>query len=145
MKVISLNMWKGGCGRTTSTANLGAYFASKGKKTLLIDLDVQHNLSVWFDVVEPERTVFDALINREPLPIYEIRPNLDLCPSSISAISAEMEFNVKVQVSRTERLTHALQGLDYDIVIIDCAPALNIPTLNAIACADGSAICVINR
>lgn len=129
-------MWKGGCGRTTSTANLGAYFANKGYRTLLVDLDTQHNLSLWFDIIEPKSTVFDALIEREPLPIYHLRPNLDLSPSGLKSIGAELEFNLKVQVARTERLAQALEGLPYDIVLIDCSPALNIPTLNALACAD---------
>jgi len=136
MKIITFANWKGGVGRTTSVVNLGAYFASKDIKTLLIDMDVQYNLSQCFGVEEPPETVFDALINRTPLPIYEVRENLDLAPSGINGVGADMEMSIKVQVDRTARLAQALEQLDYEIVLIDCPPPLHVPTLNAFQAAD---------
>ena len=136
MKVLTFANWKGGVGRTTSVVNLGAYFARQGKRTLLVDMDVQFNLSQCFGITEPEETIFEALINRTPIPLYEVRENLHLSPSGINGIGADMEMSIKIQIGRTERLKLALEGLDYDVVLIDCPPPLHVPTLNAFQAAD---------
>ena len=84
-KIITFANHKGGVSKTTSTASIGACMAMKGKKVLLIDLDGQANLTLYFipNEDEIETSIFDSLVNGVPLPVKHIRENLDLVPSSL--------------------------------------------------------------
>ena len=84
-KIITFANHKGGVSKTTSTASIGACMAMKGKKVLLIDLDGQANLTLYFipNEDEIETSIFDSLVNGVPLPVKHIRENLDLVPSSV--------------------------------------------------------------
>ena len=79
-KIITFANHKGGVSKTTSTASIGACMAMKGKKVLLIDLDGQANLTLYFipNEDEIETSIFDSLVNGVPLPVKHIRENLDL-------------------------------------------------------------------
>ncbi|MGN0285229.1 MAG: ParA family protein, partial [Segatella copri] len=91
-KIITFANHKGGVSKTTSTASIGSCMAQMGKKVLLIDLDGQANLTLYFIPNEDdvETSIFDALVGGAPLPVKHIRENLDLVPSSLEMASAEI-------------------------------------------------------
>lgn len=136
--VISIVNQKGGVGKTTTTVNLSAYLAQRGKKVLVVDLDPQGNATsgYGFDKSELETSVYDLLVNETP--ITEVirstnRKNLDICPTNINLAGAEVEL-----VSAMSRETILKRALDtvsqnYDFVLIDCPPSLGLLTLNALA------------
>ena len=81
-RTIAFCNHKGGVGKTTSTASVGVAMARQGKKVLLVDLDGQANLTGIF--VSPEKvdkSIYDSLVDKQPLPIHKIESNLDLVPS----------------------------------------------------------------
>jgi len=130
-KIIAVANQKGGVGKTTTAVNLSACLAIAEKKTLLIDIDPQANASsgVGYMTEDGEKTIYQALIEKEkihglrcPTPIKW----LDLIPSNIELIGAEIEL---ISVSGREfRLKEALQKIQdkYDYLIIDCPPSLGL-------------------
>ena len=137
-KIITLANYKGGVSKTTSTASIGACLAMKGKKVLLIDLDGQANLTLYYVPNENDidLCVFDSLVSGEPLPIRNIRENLDLVPSSLEMASAEIALTN--HLAREQLLTNLLEPIkeNYDYILIDCPPSLGIVTTNAFLAAD---------
>ena len=137
-KIITLANYKGGVSKTTSTASIGACLAMKGKKVLLIDLDGQANLTLYFVPNEDdiEQCIFDSLVSGKPLPIMKIRENLDLVPSSLEMASAEIALTNLL--AREQLLTKLLEPIrdNYDYILIDCPPSLGIVTTNAFLAAD---------
>ena len=137
MRSVALTNQKGGVGKTTSTANLGACLALEGKRVLMVDIDPQANLSVHFgvDVYTEERSVYAMMIGEaradEVICRTEV-PQLDLIPSNINLAGAEIEL-VGV-VGRETILKEALQTVmeGYDYVLVDCPPSLGLLTLNAL-------------
>lgn len=82
-KIITIANHKGGVGKTTSTASIGDALAILGKQVLLIDLDAQQNLTFTLTQnEEPETSVYDSLVKDAPLPIVNVRKNLDIVPAS---------------------------------------------------------------
>lgn len=137
-KIITFANHKGGVSKTTSTASIGACMAMKGKKVLLIDLDGQANLTLYFipNEDEIETSIFDSLVNGVPLPVKHIRENLDLVPSSLEMASAEIALtNLLAREQLLSRLLEPLRK-DYDYILIDCPPSLGIVTTNAFIAAD---------
>lgn len=136
-KVITIANHKGGVGKTTSTATLGAALSLLGYKVLLIDLDAQQNLSFTLTQTEdPEKSVYDTLVNDEPLTILNIRENLDLVPASLDLARAEIDMATKI--AREGILKAALDEYKdkYDYILIDCPPSLGIVTTNAMVASD---------
>ena len=137
-KIITLANYKGGVSKTTSTASIGACLAMKGKKVLLIDLDGQANLTLYYVPNENDidLCVFDSLVSGEPLPIRNIRENLDLVPSSLEMASAEITLTNLL--AREQLLTNLLEPIkeNYDYILINCPPSLGIVTTNAFLAAD---------
>ena len=137
-KIITLANYKGGVSKTTSTASIGACLAMKGKKVLLIDLDGQANLTLYYVPNENDidLCVFDSLVSGEPLPIRNIRENLDLVPSSLEMASAEIALTNLI--AREQLLGKLLSEVKdrYDYILIDCPPSLGIVTTNAFLAAD---------
>lgn len=141
-RVISISNQKGGVGKTTTSVNLSASFASLGKKTLLIDLDPQGNASSGFGVYKEdvgERSVYQVLIGAKS--IEEVRqstdiPGLDLVASSTDLIGAEIEL--VSAFAREARLKTALETVreQYDFILIDCPPSLGLLTINSLTAAD---------
>lgn len=138
-KIISISNHKGGVGKTTTAVSVGACLAGRGYKTLLIDLDAQANLTAsLLRIKERQRTIFNALREREGLPVEEVdgSPNLFVVPADLDLAGAELELSSTL--SREYALKDALdtEAPKYDFVFIDCPPSLSLLTLNALTAAD---------
>jgi len=141
MKKIAVINQKGGTGKTTTVANLGSGLAEEGKKVLMVDMDPQGNLGVWFNIT-PEKTLYHLMVE-DASPdecIINIRESLDLLPSNKTAAQAEMIL--VGQTARESLLSRQLKSLDnyYDYVFLDCAPALNLLNQNALMYAQEALI-----
>ena len=134
-KVIAVANHKGGVGKTTSVANLGAALSLMGKRVLLIDLDAQQNLTFFFLKDEAEVSVYDALTGKAALPILHVKENLDLTPSSIDLARAELDLNARI--AREAILKNLLADVagKYDYILLDCPTSLGIVTYNALVAA----------
>lgn len=141
-EVIAIANQKGGVAKTTTTHNLGAALAEKGKKVLLIDLDSQASLTISLGIepLEIKRTVVDILKKKSVSIkecIYKVHTNLDIVTSIIDL--ASMEVEMLSRASREKILDRAITPIknEYDYILIDCPPQLSILTINALSCADG--------
>ena len=140
-KIIALANQKGGVGKTTTSMNLAASLATLEKKVLLIDADPQANASsgLGIDVKEVETSLYDCLVNgvdaREAIFESDI-PGLDLIPSHIDLVGAEIEMlNLPQREKVMARMLKPLKQ-DYDYILIDCSPSLGLITVNALTAAD---------
>ena len=136
MKTISIMNHKGGTGKTTSSINIGAGLAKKGLKILLLDIDSQANLTEGLGKGDPELSVYDSIRENKKLPILNVSENLDLVPSSIDLLGAEMEIVSKI--GREQILHKLLKPIrsEYDYIIIDCPPSVGLLTVNAMVASD---------
>lgn len=139
-KIIAIANQKGGVGKTTTAINLGGCLGVLEYKTLVIDADPQANATsgLGFDP-KNIRNIYDCLINDvhpKDLIVTTQNPNLDLIPSHIDLVGAEIEMiNMP---NREHLLKGALDKIkdDYDFIIIDCSPSLGLITVNALTAAD---------
>lgn len=135
-KVVSIINHKGGVGKTTTTASLGAVLNKQGYKVLLIDLDAQMNLTISLGVnVTP--TIYEAITKRiKQLPIYTHNTGMYIVPSDIMMMTVHLE--IENQVGKDKRFTELINSVrsEYDFILIDCPPALNILTINALIASD---------
>lgn len=132
-KIIAVANHKGGVGKTTSVASIGAVLANKGKRVLLVDMDAQANLTSSYLAAEQERTIYDALKGGEALPVVNLRENLDIVCSSLDMAGVELELSSRM--SREYILKDLLEPIqsEYDFILLDCPPSLGLVTLNALA------------
>lgn len=140
-KIIAVANQKGGVGKTTTSVNLAASLAATEQRTLLVDIDPQANASHGFGVetAQLDKTVYEVLVNHLPIQdvvVTSAMPFLDIVPSHINLVGAEIELVELPQ--REQLLKSALASLKetYDYVIIDCPPSLGLLTLNSLTAAD---------
>lgn len=144
MRTIAIINQKGGVGKTTISINLASAMASRGYRTLLIDMDPQSHCAVGLAVPEEqiEHSMFDVLIGQirgEPIRISEIlwkiSDRFELAPSTIDL--ATFETQTAGQPDRENGLKNTLLPIqdDYDYVIIDCPPSVGLLTFNALRAA----------
>lgn len=135
-KVIAIVNHKGGVGKTTTTLNLGKALVNFGFKVLVIDIDSQGNLSQALGIDNPDKQVMHALIYEEALPIYPIAANFDLSPSDLTLASREIDMIRMVLSELQLQRAIAPKLSEYDYILIDCPPALNIFTTSALIAAN---------
>ena len=136
-KVIAIANHKGGVGKTTSVASIGAVLSRKGYRTLLVDLDAQANLTGSLsDTTEQQRTIYEALREREQLPVVEVSERLSIVPSSLDLAGIELELSSSM--SREFALKDVLEPVagEYDYILLDCPPSLGLLTVNAFVASD---------
>ncbi|AFK05678.1 Cobyrinic acid ac-diamide synthase (plasmid) [Emticicia oligotrophica DSM 17448] len=140
-RVISIINHKGGVGKTTTTAYLGEALANKGFKVLLIDIDPQGSLSEVLNVRVGPTQVFHSLLNLDvPLAIQSVLPNLDIAPSDIELSSAEKELSNKIGGELRLKVAISKVSKNYDFILIDCPPSLNILTITAMQASNSCLI-----
>lgn len=139
-KIIAIANQKGGVGKTTTSVNLSALLAKRGKKVVLIDADPQGNATSGLGVdKDVEKSLYDVLINEEPVAGTlqdTVEKNLKICPSNMNLAGAEVEL--VSQMSREHRLKEQLEEIKdkFDYIFIDCPPSLGLITLNSFTAAD---------
>lgn len=138
-RIIAVSNQKGGVGKTTTSVNLAACVAEKGKRVLLVDIDPQGNASSGLGVTERTPSVYDVLLGEESAEAAVLKTefeNLSVLPSDMTLAGAEIEL-----VAIPERETLLRKALEtvrdqYDYIFIDCPPSLSLLTLNAMTAAD---------
>ena len=140
-RIIAIANQKGGVGKTTTSINLAASIAEMGKRVLAIDLDPQGNMTsgLGVDKNEVENTVYELMLDEcsinESIQDTVVK-GLRLIPSNVNLAGAEIELlgiNDKEYILKT-----AVDYIrdDYDFIVIDCPPSLNMLTVNAMTTAD---------
>jgi len=139
MPIISIANQKGGVGKTSTAINLSASIAAAEYRTLLVDIDPQANSSSGLGVERNNPSVYDVLMgleNAENAIQSTYMPFLDILPSTIDLVGAEIEL-VSVE-NREHQLLEPLRNLKskYDFIFIDCPPSLGLLTLNSLTASD---------
>lgn len=140
-RIIAIANQKGGVGKTTTSINLSSCIAAKGKKVLVIDMDPQGNTTSGYGIEknELENTIYELIMGDctvEDCILKEILPNISILPSNVNLAAAEIELiGVK---DKDFILKNEIDWVkdNYDFVIIDCPPSLNLLTVNAMTTAD---------
>jgi len=141
MKTLAITNQKGGVGKTTTCVNLAASLAANHKKVLLVDLDPQGNASTGsgVDKAHLKYSIYHVLIGEKTLKdvvVASEKGGFDIAPSNRELAGAEVEL--VNELARETRLKAAIAQLGdvYDYVLLDCPPALNLVTVNALTAAD---------
>lgn len=140
-RIIAIANQKGGVGKTTTSINLSASLAAKGKNVLVIDTDPQGNTTSGFGIDKNnlEDTIYELMLGECSIRdciISDVIPGVSLVPSNVNLAAAEIEligvdkkeFILKNEVDYVKE--------QYDFIIIDCPPSLNMLTINSMTTAD---------
>ncbi|MDN2578808.1 ParA family protein [Aquibium sp. ELW1220] len=143
-RIITVANQKGGVGKTTTAINLATALAAIGEKVLIVDLDPQGNASTGLGIDRKDRDLssYDVMVGNASVldaATSTAVPELWIVPSTLDLLGVEME--IAGSPDRALRLRKALRGPvavsgDFDYVLIDCPPSLNLLTINAMAAAD---------
>ena len=145
-RVLGIANQKGGVGKTTTAINLGTALAAIGEHVLIVDLDPQGNASTGLGIERKSRrtSTYDVLTGAAPVRDAVLQtavPQLYIAPSTLDLSGLELEIGQ--QRDRAFRLRNALRQLntgarpfDFNYVLVDCPPSLNLLTVNAMAAAD---------
>jgi len=140
-RILAVSNQKGGVGKTTTTVNLAAALASRGQRVLLIDLDPQGNASSGLGYAREDVSmgIYDVLLEFRDLESVLLPTSLDtlqLVPANRELVGAELELIS--EPGRERKLRKVLNRVrdDYDYVLIDCPPSLNLLTVNALVASD---------
>ncbi|NCW15271.1 MAG: ParA family protein [Rhodobacteraceae bacterium] len=143
-KVIAIANQKGGVGKTTTSINLAAALAEAGKKILIVDLDPQGNSSTGLGIQPDQRefTTFELLledVNINDVVMKTEVDNLSIIPANTDLSSADIELfsnENRVFMLRDALRKEKLGRFEFDFILIDCPPSLNLLTVNAMVAAD---------
>ena len=140
-KIIAIANQKGGVGKTTTSINLSACFAEKGKKVLVIDTDPQGNTTSGYGIDKNnlEDTIYELILGECSIGdciIKNVVENVSVLPANVNLAAAEIEL---IGIDKKEYILK--KEVDYvkeefDFIIIDCPPSLNMLTINAMTTAD---------
>jgi len=137
-RTVAIANQKGGVGKTTTAINLATALSAIGRKVLIVDADSQGNASTGLGIMPADRrqTTYDLISGDAVTPLSTGIPNLDIIPATVDLSGAEIEL-LDVP-NRERRMKDALARIasGYDLVLIDCPPALGMVTLNALVAAD---------
>ena len=139
-RIIDVTNQKGGVGKSTTAINLSACLAERGKKVLTIDIDPQGNTTsgLGVDKNSTENTLYELLLNEAEIEntiVKDVVQNVDLIPSNINLSGAEIEL---VGIDEKEYILKKIIDKvrdNYDYIIMDCPPSLNMLTINALTAA----------
>lgn len=140
-RIIAIANQKGGVGKTTTSINLSASLAAKGKKVLVIDMDPQGNTTSGFgiDKNELEDTIYELILGEcsiQDCIIKDVIENVSVLPSNVNLAAAEIEL---IGVEKKEYIIKKEVDWvkdNYDFIIIDCPPSLSMLTINAMTTAN---------
>lgn len=138
---IAVSTVKGGVGKTTTVSSLAGIFAAQGYRVLALDLDPQSNLTIGLGINPDklDKTLVESLA-KEDVPLSSVIITLgekfDLVPAHMALHALEMQMISSF--AREKRLAHKLKAVrdNYDIILLDCAPSVNMLTINALSAAD---------
>lgn len=143
-RIIAIANQKGGVGKTTTTVNLSACLAEKGKKVLTVDIDPQGNATRGLGIdkkkiKQQRKTIYELLLGEiliQDCLIKDLFKNLSVIPADVDLAGAEIELIGSENSSfiLKEKLDEIKD--EYDFIIIDCPPSLSILTVNALSAAD---------
>ena len=136
-RIIAFANHKGGVGKTTTVATLGALLSRRGLNVLMVDLDAQCNLTDFFLEAGERKSVYDSMVGKKGDFTVSLRTDLSLLPSSLDM--SALDLMLAGRMERERCLQRILKRLDeqnhYDAILIDCPPSLGMATVNALVAA----------